>query len=336
MLRALFALIFLFTLIVGGYFFKKSITYEYKEPNISAIMQSKLKNGYLDKKIVETIKSKNFDDLEVYSKLANRFGVELNSTTKKLIEKENTTSKKIVRNIESFTKGFLSGKANNGVGVAGSITSDFTLYGDLRDIYKEGNRYLDNKPYDKYILALSMIGVGLSGATIISLGGASGVKVATSTLKLAKREKMLTKGFSKVLGDKLSKTVNFKALKEMKFNSIAAIKKDSKIVKNSINIKPIKPIFKDINQIYKNTSLADSIHLLKYVDNTKDLKAVAKLGKRYKGATRGIFKVLGKNAIRLVKGSIKWSAKLIYAAILITLSILGFFMALFSFKKVFF
>jgi len=336
MIRSFFALIFLLTLIISSYYFKKSITYEYKEPNISAIMQKKLKNGYLDKKIEEAIKSKNFDDVEVYSKLANRFNVELNSTTKDLIAKENTASKKLLRGFKSFTNGFLSGNAKDGVGVAGSITSDFTLYGDFRDIYKEGNKYLNNKPYDKYILGLSMIGVGLSGATLVSLGSASGVKVATSTLKLAKKEKMLTKGFSKVLGEKLSKTVNFKALKEMKFNSISAIKKDSKIIKNSINIKPIKPIFKNINQLYKNTSLVDSIHLLKYVDNAKDLKAIAKLSKRYKSATRGVFKVIGKSAIRLVKGSIKWGSKLIYAAVSIILSMIGFFMALFGAKKLIF
>lgn len=291
-------------------------------------MQKKLQNGYLDRQIAQAIKQKSFDDAVMYQNLANGFGVELNATTQKLIAQENTTAKKITRGIKSFVSGFLSGHANNTTEAVGSIVSDFTLYGDLRDIHREGSKYLANQEYDRFVLGLSMVGVGLSAVTLLSLGSSSGVKAAASTLKLAKKERVLSKGFSKVLNSRLDKSVDFKVLKKVRFSSIADIRKDSKIIAKSVHLKPIKPLLKDMRTLQKNTTTADSLHLLRYVDSAKDLQSISRLSKRYKSATKGIFKVMGKRAIRLVKGGIKWSRKLIYAAVAMVLSLLGLLFAL--------
>ena len=323
----------------SGYYLQNHIEYNYHEPNIQALLQQKLQKGTLDKEINEALDKEAFDEAASLMELADRFGIELNGTTKERFEAENSTTKKFIRNAESFIDGFISGKAKDSSAIAGAVTSDFTLYGDLRDIYKEGSHYINNQSYNKFILGISMVGVALSATTVITFGASGALKGAASVLKLAKRQKYLTKGFSKTLERRLAKSVDTKALKELHFGSLQELKKSSHIIAKSVHLKPLKPILKDMRTIQKNSSVADSLQLLKYVDNAKDLKAVAKVTKRYKGASRGIFKVLGKQAIRMVKGGIKWGSRLLVAAATFILAafglLFGIFSTLFVVKKLF-
>ena len=307
---------------------KKSIAYKYKKPNIEQMVKAKLKNGFIDIQIQRAIKNKNFDEVQSYISLSKQFNIKLQPDTKELIKQNNTTTKKIKRSIKNFINGFLSGKAQNKTEVAGAITSDFTLYGDLRDINIQGQKYINNQPYDKLILGLSMVGLALSASEFITFGASSSLKIGTSALKIAKREKVLTKNFSKFLVKTFDKSINFKSLKNIKFSSLKEVKKSTKIIKNSVNLKQLKPIFKNLRTIKKSTSVADTVSLLKYVDNSKDLKAVAKLSKKYKSATKGIFKLLGKNTFRLVKSGIKWSKNFILSIMALLFSIYGFLLTI--------
>ena len=311
-------------------YLQKNLGYNYKRPNIEELVKAKVKNHYLDKKIQEAIRDKNFDEVEVYTNLARDFNITLLPQTKELIAKENTLTKKILRGTTNFVNGFIKGEAKNGAQMAGAITSDLTLYGDLRDITIEGKKYIEDKPYDKLILGLSLAGATLSATTFVTLGSSSSLKVGASTLKLAKREKYLTKSFSKSLSNLINKSIDYKALRSIKFTSIAELKQSPKIIKNSINLKPLKPIFKEIKTIKNSTSIADTVHLMKYVDNSSDLKALAKLSKRYKASTRGILKLFGKNIFRTLKVTIKWTTPLLISIVGLIVSILGFIYVLFS------
>jgi len=66
------------------------------------------------------------------------------------------------------------------------------------------------------------------------------------------------------------------------------------------------------------------VSLLKYVDNTKELKSLGKVSKQFKGNTRGIVKLLGKSALRSGKLAIKYSAEFIAMLIGFVFSLLGF------------
>ncbi len=333
-MKKLLTLSFLATAIVIFYgYFKSSFKYNYKEPNIKELVYAKTKNNYLDLKIQNAIKEKKYDDAKIYLDLANEFNITLLPKTKELIAKEFTTTKKLLRGTKDFFNGFISGKAENGTQIAGAITSDFTIYGDLRDVTIEGKKYINNEPYDKLILGLSMAGLALSATAIVTLGSSAYAKTATSALKVAKREKILTKGFSKTLNDALEKSIDFKAIKSVKLGSIKELKNSSKIIKNSVKLQHLKPILKDLKTIENSTSLTDTIHLLKYVDNSKDLTKVAKVSKKYKKATRGIFKLFGKNIFRLTKVGIKWSKTLIISLAGLVLASIAFLITLFSKKR---
>ena len=67
-----------------------------------------------------------------------------------------------IEKIKSFTKGAIKGEVNDTYSGIGAISSDLTLYGDIRDLGIQSWRYLRNKKTDVIIAVLSGLGIILS------------------------------------------------------------------------------------------------------------------------------------------------------------------------------
>jgi len=178
------------------------------------------------------------------------------------------------------------------------LVSDFTVVGDLRDVYKEGSKYLFGEKYNEFLLDISLIGLAITASTYISFGASAPVKTGEAILKSAYKSGKLTKGFIKILDSKLAKSVDLKLLKKVDFSSFGKMEKTTKAVLKSINPKPLKALLKTLGKIEKKTSISDTVKLLKYVKSEKDLSKVAKISSKYGKNTLGVFKVLGKNVLR--------------------------------------
>lgn len=301
-----------------------SVTYETREHNLTEALHEKVKVGYLDEQIIQAIKEENFDDVEMYQNLAKMLSLPLSSSTLNLIESHSGFFKKSWRNTKAFTSGFIDGESSSMVEMSGSIASDLTLYGDFRDLKKEGTKYVDDKPYDAFILNISLVGIGLSASQLLSAGITTPLKVGASVIKVAKKSGKLTKPFTKVLSKKLSKTIDTKLLKTLEFNSLFKLDKTTKTIAKSIDIKPVKSLFNDVNLIKKNTSIVDTITLMKYVDTPRDLKAIGKISSTYKANTKGVMRVLGKGALRAGKSVIKFTTLLLWKLVGFIFSLFGF------------
>jgi len=305
-----------------------SVEYEKREQNLTQALQKKVIPGYLDQHILAAIEQEHFDDVVMYENLAKFLGQTLSPLTISQIEAHSGTIETSWRNIKAFASGFVNGEATNGVELSGSIASDLTLYGDIRDLKKEGSLYLDEQPYDAFILNISLMGIGLSASQLLSAGVFTPLKAGASVIKAAKKSGKLTKPFSKILSDKLSKTVNTKMLKTLDIQSLFKFEETTKAIEKSVDIKPMETLFNDISTIKQNTSLPDTIELMKYVDTPKELRHIVKISSQYKANTKGVMKVLGKDALRAGKSVIKWSMGFIYKFIGLVLSFLGFIILL--------
>ncbi len=322
-----------------------TIKYEHKTyyKDLDIALQEVATKNYLDQKIIDAIHDNQIDDAVMYQDLAEYLGVILNQETLDLIAKNNDILSKSWRNIKKFGNGFFSGEADDMAGLSGSIASDMTLYGDFRDLAKEGNNFVHNQPYDQVVFGMAAIGVGLSASQLFSFGTTTPAKVGASIVKAAKKMGKLSKSFVRIISSKLSKAIDFKALKKVDYTSIAAIKKETKRIEKSLNTPYIRKAFKNIDTVHKNTdSYADTIALLKYVDDPKDLQKVVNVSKKYKKNSKAVFKVLGKGVIKgVVKGTariIKWTSLLIAQVISFFVSlligILTFFIKWFTWRKV--
>jgi len=334
-MRQVFMWIFLLLSIFFAWWSYSNINYETKEQDLTQVLQEKVTTGYLDRHILKAIEEENFDDVEMYQNLAILLHIPLQNRIKEQIEAHSGFLETSWRNTKAFTSGFFSGESKSVVGMSGSIVSDLTLYGDVRDLKKEGSKYIEDEPYDTFILNISLVGIGLSASQLLSAGASTPLKVGASVLKVAKKTGQLTKPFTKVLSKRLSKTVDTKLLKTLDFHSIFKLENSAKTIEKSINLKPVKTLFNDVNVIKTNTSMIDTISLMKYVDTPKELKKIGKISHTYKTNTKGVMKVLGKGALRAGKSVIKWTSKLIWGMIGLLASALGFiFMLWFKYRGV--
>ncbi len=314
--------------IVGIY----TVTYEKNDyyKNLDTALKEKATKGYIDQKIITSISNEHFDDAVMYQYLAEYLGIKLSQHTLDEIESHSGFLVESWRNTKDFGWGFLSGEADSFAGISGTIASDMTVYGDLRDLSLEGTKFANNQPYDKIILGMSAIGIGLTASQLLSGGATTPLKVSASIVKVAKKMKYLSASFVAIITSKLSKAINFKMLKKVDFSSAESIKKASKYIAKSLDNTFIRKAFKNMNTIKTNTSVADTLTLLKYVDDPKDLQRLANISKKYKSNTKAVVKVLGKRVIKgVVKGSakiIKWTKLLVSQLISLAISALSFLM----------
>ena len=85
-----------------------------------------------------------------------------------------------------------------------------------------------------------------------------------------------------------------------------------------------------MNNIRKASSIGDTLHLLKFVDNADDLVRLEKLTVKYGSQTKGILKYLGKAAIGSVR-ILRKSTELLISLVSTALSFIG---SLFSFGRI--
>jgi hypothetical protein len=315
----------------------KSLVYENVDFDIDGALKKEVsENGYFDKKILIAIKNENFNDVEMYEKLANYLDVNLTQATRDEIDSHNDFFSKSLRNTKEFSLGFLSGKGESAVGISGSMLSDMTVVGDLRDLSKEGLKFINDEKYDKIILGVATVGVGLSASQFLSAGSTTPLKVGASVVKVAKKTGKISKSFLNVINSKLMKTVDMKLLKTIDLSNINGIKRVKPTIAKSLKFDNIRKLFGNINKLKKNTSVFDTVTLLKYVDTEKDLKKLVKVSSKYKKNTKGVLKVLGKGAFRGSTKIVKYTTMFITELVLAILSFLGFIIGAFINLKMIF
>ncbi len=292
---------------------------------------------YLEEKIIASINTENTDDLNMYLNIVDFLNIKLSDNIKIKIKEYNSILNTSLRNTKDFSKSFITGKSENSIGFAGSLASDLTLVGDIRDISKEGKKLVKGEKYDEFILGISVIGLGLSISQVFTAGSTTALKIGASTLKFAKKSGRITKSFAKIISSKLSKSMDFKLLKKLDFTNFSRLRKSFSSFSKTINFTHTSKLFEKINRLRKNTSSFDSISLLKYIDKEKDLTKIVKLSNKFGKNTKGIVKILGKKIFKAGKVTIKYTSLFIFELMSFIISsvlfVLSFFVKISFFKR---
>ncbi len=296
----------------------------FMEPNIDKELKKVVTKNYIDKKIYNSLSNKNIEEALIYKNLATYLHIEVDPILIKILNQKTSPLNSTIRDTKDFSYGFFTGNTSNTASLGGSITSDMTVIGDIRDIYKQTTNILEHKQYNKFTLGLSVIGVTLTATTIFSDGGTAPLKIETSILKSAEKSGKITKSFSKIISKQLDKTINLKILKKIDYTDFKTLKASLNSAINQEELIKLEKLLSKLSNIKKQTSTIDTLKLLKYIDNEKDLTKIVKLSKKYKQNTIGVFKVLGKSALKSGKYVVKYTKKLITFIFLFITSLLWF------------
>lgn len=280
--------------------------WNYQEAFVDVGKQLKLQVSAddIDKEIEASLLNSQFDDARMYLDIAksNNYKIDYKKYNS-LIKKRDTDFNRIKIQVTDFAEGFIKGESSNMSGIAGSISADFTVVGDVRDLHKEYAKYEQGEAVNELIVALSGVGIGLTALTVGSLGSAAPAKAGTSIIKLATKTQKITLRFQKHL-IKLGRNVfDWSVFSKIakKGKSLRNLRRAAKQAYHPEAMKPLQNVAKRVNTIRKASSVADTVHLLKYVDTTKDLRRLEKVSLKHGTKTKGLLKLLGKTVIGTVR-----------------------------------
>ena len=202
-------------------------------------------------------------------------------------------------------KGFVVGDGTSIEELGGAVVSDFLLWGDIRDLAKQGYNKVTGKETDPVVAALAAIGVGTSLATFAAGGataaeavaapatvGASSAAVpataaATSAaavadaslsfMKILRKTGHLTKRFSRFLVDACKRTSKAKSLD-----------------------KGLGEAFIGIKDLTQGVGAARAATIMKHVDDVDSLKIVSKVATQAAEPTMIVVRAHGVDGIKVL------------------------------------
>lgn len=275
------------------------------DPFVRAELTQKTSGSDLSRRIDTALDAKQFDDAVMYADIAAYADMPIEAGTATRLEDEKSLTRSVARNTGSFFEGFISGEGSDTASFVGAVTSDLTVVGDVRDIGEEGTKLVKGEDYSQFVLGLSVVGLAATTATIATSGGALPARIGVSLLKVAKKAGTLTVDFTKYLTRLIDEAVNFKklggTLRSVDLANTSATRRAVTDYAGSISMAKLTPALGEIAALQKTVGPAESVRLLKYVNNGDDLARVTKMTGKLGTKTRGIAEITGKTSLRAFK-----------------------------------
>jgi hypothetical protein len=172
--------------------------------------------------------------------------------------------------VASFARGFVTGKPEDFASAAGMVTGDLFVFGDVRDVVREGWRGLRGEEVDTLVLGLAGTGIAVTAGVYASGGLAAPARAGLSVVKAARRSGHIAAPLIRVLKmEKREKLVQFAS---------------------------------DLGRVQSRAGMRGALDSLKIAEHPRDVAKVAALAAAKGGKTRAIIKVLGRGAILLSTG----------------------------------
>lgn len=268
----------------------------------------------IDAEIAKSFAEDDIDEAAVWLQVAGMTGAPVRPEWQARYEDETSMMRSMAREAKQGVAGFVTGEGRGISGQAGAFVADMTFVGDLRDLGGELYKFGTDEPVDQLALGLSGLGLTLTAATYGSGGTAILSRGALSAFKMARRTGRLTVRFADRLGHLVADVVDFPALRRHVQNDgawvmlrprsafAASIRTDRLAVLDDAVV--------TAGRIAKRVGPAQSVELLRYVDDVPDLRRVDEVSAVMGDRTLAVFKVLKRGALTPVKATIRWTRRL--------------------------
>src|ERR1700735_3829131 len=95
-----------------------------------------------------------------------------------------------------FASGLVTGNADDVASMSGTVTGDLFVFGDIRDVVREGKHLAMGEDTDRLVLGLAAAGLAVTAATYVSVGGAAPVRAGLTLVKDARKVGGLGEGLT--------------------------------------------------------------------------------------------------------------------------------------------
>jgi len=216
---------------------------------------------------------------------------------------ENSTASMAKR----FATGLVTGEADDVASLSGTVAGDLFVFGDIRDVVREGKRLAMGENADQLVLGLASLGLAVTAATYVSVGGAVPVRAGLSMVKDARKVGRLGAGLTEWAGRSARSVVDAPMLQQAVATAsftrpgqtISAVKAAFKAEKAGALVR----LAKDVGRVGEKAGTKGALDVLRIADGPKDVARAARLAESKGSQTRAIVKILGRGALLLTAGA---------------------------------
>jgi hypothetical protein len=203
-----------------------------------------------------------------------------------------------------FFTGLVTGNAVDGASLSGTLTGDLCVFGDVRDIVREGRHLAMGEDTDRLLLGA---GVVVTGATFVTVGGAAPARVGLTLVKDARKAGRLGEGLSRWAGRSAREMVDMRQLQNaVAAGSLARPRQTAVTIRAAIRAEKVGGLVrlaKDVGRIGEKTRTRGALDMLRIAQGPKDVTRAVRLAEAKGGQTRAIIKILGRGALLLTTGA---------------------------------
>ncbi len=232
---------------------------------------------------------------------------ELSKRVSDAVTEENSTSAFAKR----FATGLVTGNSDDVASLSGTVAGDLFVFGDIRDVVREGKHLAMGEDTDHLILGLATAGLAVTAATYVSVGGAMPLRAGLSLVKDARKVGRLGEGLTKWAGRSVREMVDTPLLQQAVATgsvmrpgqTMTAIKAAFRAEKAGALVR----LAKDVGRVGEKAGARGALDTLRIAEGPKDVARAARLAESKGGQTRAILKLFGRGALLLAAGAFNLS-----------------------------
>jgi hypothetical protein len=223
------------------------------------------------------------------------------------IAEENSTSHFAKR----FATGLVTGDADDVASMSGTVAGDLFVFGDIRDVVREGKHLALGEDTDRLVLGLAAAGLAVTAATYVSVGGVAPVRAGLTLVKDARKVGRIGEGLTEWASRSARGMVDAPMLQD----AVAG----ASVMQPGRTITAVKAAFhaekagslvrlaKDVGRIGEKAGTRGALDTLRIAEGPEDVARAARLAESKGGQTRAIMKMLGRGALLLAAGAFNLS-----------------------------
>jgi len=173
-------------------------------------LNSTLRNnpGIVADNIEAALASGDADLAASFAELAREKNVPLSEELSRRVSDAVTEEGSSSHFAKRFASGLVTGNADDVASLSGTVAGDLFVFGDIRDVVREGKHLAMGEDTDRLVLGLAAAGLVVTAATYVSVGGVAPVRAGLTLVKDARKVGRLGEGLTEWAGRSAREVVN--------------------------------------------------------------------------------------------------------------------------------
>jgi hypothetical protein len=281
-----------------------------------AIMQNR--NAAIHREIEAALEAGDADLAASFVELARTQNIELPDAVAARVAEATAAAAAPMRQAINFADGVVTGEADDMAGLAGVVAGDLLVFGDIRDVVREGGRLAEGGEADSLILGLAAAGLAATAATYAMAGAAAPLRAGLTVTKGARRAGRLSEPLAAWGLRTGREVVDGPALRQAVASvSAFAPARSAHAVKAALRLDRAGALVrfgKDVGRIAGKAGGRGAVDVLKVAHGPKEVARAARLAEARGGEVRALIKLFGRGALVLASGAFQLALWLFWLA----------------------